>query len=193
MSDNADTGYPHINKLPVEVSYLYLHYWRHQISASNLEIDTQLTFTLSQLTQRVASFIDSFTDLINFTLVHKQFNYSVHSSQSGGLWVQLFANQYDVPPGKLGRDLKPIYKSRNMLIDKLVFCIFNAGLTTLERDSLEMIRDLIVGMSHLFRSLERRRSFLVSSLPSTLLLNLISKLYLFILLTLFHSQHWELS
>ncbi|KAL9121081.1 MAG: hypothetical protein Q9187_002367, partial [Circinaria calcarea] len=144
MSNNADTGYPHINKLPVEVSYLYLHYLRHQISASNIEIDRKLISNLSQLTQHVASFIDSFTDLVNFTLVHKPFYTCVHSSQSGGLWVQLFANHYDLPPQKLGRELKPIYLLRNKIIDRLAFCTFNAGLRTFERVSLEMIKNLIV-------------------------------------------------
>ena len=94
----------------------------------------------------MASFLDNYADLYNFTWVNKQAYGAVHSSQSGGLWVQLFAHTFELLPNKLGRELKEIYLSRHELFHKLPRLKFGLGYMPLELESIEMIKALIIGI-----------------------------------------------
>lgn len=66
----------------------------------------------------------------------------MHSLRAG-LWRQRFASCYDLPPGKLGVELKHTYQFRRRTLRRDVH--FLHGQEHGELWALEVIRDLIVG------------------------------------------------
>lgn len=60
-----------------------------------------------------------------------------------GVWRTRFAENYDVPPGKTGSQIRTMYQARQRNLRKDV--LFKSGNKVGEQEQLKTIRELILG------------------------------------------------
>lgn len=94
-----------------------------------------------EVNENIASYLDTVRDFANFNAICRETRDAIQSHRCGA-WRAQFRQEYDLPPGMTGPQIKAEYQRRRMCLHTKRF---DMGRSTAEANCIAVLKRLIIG------------------------------------------------